>query len=92
MAPTLNITITVPVGTSNHGDPNLLCIPTKWTDIVTFYTGNYLAHALTIKSIPGQKTGHILLVVIAALIYPYSGIMRGLEAICRHAAWFSGNQ
>jgi hypothetical protein len=89
MAPATNITITVPEGTSNHGDPNLLCTPTKWYDILIFYGVNYFAHAITMKTVPGELTNDILLDIVSALMYPYSGVLRGLEAIYRHAALFS---
>src|SRR2546423_328016 len=49
-----NITITVPNGTTDHGDPHLLCLPAKWSDIALFFFGNYLAHAATVKSLPGE--------------------------------------
>ena len=38
--PTQNITITVPQGTTNHGNQKLLCTPSKWTDIATFFLAN----------------------------------------------------
>jgi len=91
MAPTMNITITVPVGTSNHGDPNLLCTPAKWYEVLLFYAVNYLAHAVTVKALPGEQLGDTIAVIFAALIYPYSGVLRGIEAIARHAAFSSGN-
>jgi hypothetical protein len=85
MAPTINITITVPAGTTSHGDPNLLCTPAKWTDILLFYAVNYLAHAVTIKSAPGEQMQETAENIMSALIYPYSGLLRGIEAISRHA-------
>jgi hypothetical protein len=88
----MNITITVPDRTTQHGDPNLLCTPTKWTDVLLFYAVNYLAHAVTVKSIPGQQLYDTIQVILAALIYPYSGIMRGIEAITRRAAFYPGDQ
>ena len=87
----MNITITVPVGTSNHGDPNLLCTPAKWYEVLLFYAVNYLAHAVTVKALPGEQLGDTIAVIFAALIYPYSGVLRGIEAIARHAAFSSGN-
>jgi hypothetical protein len=92
MAPTMNITITVPSGTTNHGDPNLLCTPTKWTDIILFYTVNYIAHAVTVKSIPGEQKYDSAFLILSALLYPYSGLLRGLEAIFRRAAWWPKNE
>jgi len=76
-----NITITVPDGTSNHGDPNLICKPTTWTDIIVFFLGNYLAHAATIKSLPGEYAGSFSFAVVVALLFPPTGMARGLSAI-----------
>ncbi len=67
-----NITITVPIGTTNHSDPRLLCTPTKWTDIVVFFLGNYVAHAATVKSLPGEPMLSVLFAGSAALLFPTS--------------------
>jgi len=50
-----NITVTVPVGTNNHRDPHLLCTLSTWTDIASFFLANYMAHAATIRSVPGNQ-------------------------------------
>jgi len=76
-----NITIAVPDGTSNHGDPNLLCTPSGLIDIITFYAGNYLAHAATVISLPGESTFSIVKVSLSALLFPTSGMLRGLSAV-----------
>src|SRR2546429_9111725 len=69
--PTLkNITITAPDGTSNHGDPRLLCTPTRWSDIMIFFLGNYVAHAATVKPLPGEPTLHLLFNQLFALLFP----------------------
>lgn len=87
MAPSLeNITVTVPEGTSHHGDSRLLCTPASWKEVLLFYAANYAAHALTIKARPGERFLETCLVALMALVYPYSGVMRGLEAIVRHSA------
>ena len=79
--PTENITVTVPEGTQSYGSPDLLCTPTKWTDVAIFFLANYVAHAATIKSLPGEPTLATLLVHVAALMFPLAGIMRGIRAI-----------
>jgi hypothetical protein len=79
--------LTLPASFSNHGDPNLLCRPAKWTDIAVFYLGNYAAHAATTKSIPGQTILTSVLVVVSALLFPVSGLHRGLQAICSLAVF-----
>lgn len=86
-----NLTIILPVGTFNHGDPNILCTPTKWTDILLFYVVNYAAHAATVKSRPGEKKKDIIIAMLLAFICPYSGVIRGIEAISRHSILGKGN-
>ena len=80
-----NVTITVPEGTSDHGNPRLLCTPAKWTDVATFLLANFVAHAATVRTQPGEPVVSVISVVISALCFPSSGTGRGLEAILRHA-------
>lgn len=80
-----NITLTVPDGATNHGNPNLLCTPTTASDIIIFYLGNYVAHAATVVTLPGEKDKGVLVTIILSLLFPLSGIMRGLDAIAYHA-------
>ncbi|KAK0509327.1 hypothetical protein JMJ35_008698 [Cladonia borealis] len=69
----------------SYGSPSLLCTPTRWTDVAIFFLANYVAHAATIKSLPGEPTLATLLVHIAALMFPLSGILRGVRAIRQFA-------
>jgi hypothetical protein len=80
-----NITITVPNGTSNHGDPHLLCIPTKAIDVAFFFLVNYVAHAATINSSPGEHLIPTIVRILFALAFPVSGIIRGLRGIYQAA-------
>jgi hypothetical protein len=80
-----NITLTVPDGATNHGNLNLLCTPTTASDIIIFYLGNYVAHAATVVTLPGEKQRGVLVTIILSLLFPLSGIMRGLDAIVYHA-------
>lgn len=50
-----NSTLPLPPGTTNHGNPKLICLPTKWTDVIVFFLGNYVAHAATIRLEPGMS-------------------------------------
>ena len=83
--PTQNIIITVPQGTSNHGNQKLLCTPSKWTDIATFFLANFVAHAATVKSLPGESKWSASLALILALLFPASGVYRGIIAIRQRA-------
>ena len=80
-----NLSTSVPIGTTNHGDPRMLCTPTGWTDVVTFLLANYVAHPATVKSAPGEPTLRSYVALATALIYPTSGIIRGLQAVSRRA-------
>ena len=64
-----------------ENDRAVCCWPSKWTDILIFYATNYLAHAATTKSYPGQTDLEGLLTVVVALLFPLSGALRGLEAV-----------
>lgn len=73
-----NITIALPEGTTNHGDAGLLCFPTGWTDLITFYLGNYAAHATTVKFLPGEKVKDMIPTVVISLFFPAFGAFRGI--------------
>ncbi|PMD63727.1 uncharacterized protein K444DRAFT_715763 [Hyaloscypha bicolor E] len=82
-----NITIPLPNGSSDHENPGLLCTPTKWSDIIIFYLANYAAHAATTRSLPGEKTRGIIMVVLTALFFPAAGAFRGILGITSLAIW-----
>jgi len=84
-AQTENITITVPDGTTNHGDPHVLCTPTAWTDIASFFLANFVAHAATVKSKPGEPILPTIIALLAALLFPTSGVLRRFAAIWQSA-------
>jgi hypothetical protein len=69
----------------NHDDPNLSCVPTQWTDVATFFIGNYFAHAATVKSEPGEGFFSFVIAAVGALFVPASGLVRGINAIIRNA-------
>jgi hypothetical protein len=82
-----NYTITVPEGTTDHNDPNLLCTPSGWQDIIIFYLGNYIAHVATIISLPGESASSKIRVSLASLLFPVSGLMRGCVTILTYASF-----
>ncbi len=73
--------VTLPAGASDHGDSKLLCLPTKWSDIVIFFLGNYIAHAATLRSLPGARLYETALRTYMALFFPISGIGIGIRGI-----------
>jgi hypothetical protein len=81
----INTTIVVPPDASNHGDRDLLCTPPKWTDIAIFFLGNYVAHAATIVTSPGESTLSVAIATIYALLFPVTGVVRGVKAIMSRA-------
>jgi hypothetical protein len=81
--PLRNITISAPEGTSDHGDPALLCTPAKWSDVITFILANYVAHAGTVNPYPGEHSASVFVAMILAIIFPSSGIARGLTSVLR---------
>lgn len=88
--PTQNVTNSVPEGNSNHEQNELFCTPTTWRDILVLFLINYVAHAVTVKSRPGQKVASTVTDFVLALLLPYSGLMKALIALgdfsqCRHA-------
>ncbi|KAJ7725301.1 hypothetical protein DFH07DRAFT_931559, partial [Mycena maculata] len=81
--PLRNITIAAPVGTTQHGDAHQLCLPAQAWDVILFFLGNYATHALTVRSFPGESSFDRAWVTIAAVMFPTSGLIRGITAIIR---------
>ncbi len=79
--------VKVPTGTVYKPAYNLLCLAAKPSDVFIFFAANYLAHAATVKSFPGESTAENIVSLLFALLYPASGIVRGLDAIFRHAVF-----
>jgi hypothetical protein len=76
-----NITITVPQRTTYYQDPDVLCLPSSWTDILSFFVANYFAHAATVRNPPGtnskSKFGHLS----TSLLFPAWGLSRAISDI-----------
>ena len=90
LSPSQNSTIPVPEGTTNHGNPNLLCTRSTWSNIATFFLANYMAHAATVKSDPGQPVLVGFWSMLLALTLPTFGASKGLDAV-RRCAIFGGS-
>jgi hypothetical protein len=61
--------------------PDLLCTPTRWTDILIFYLANYAAHAITTRSLPSERNSSAAMTVMTALFFPAAGAFRGILGI-----------
>ena len=59
------------------------------TDFLSFFLGNYAAHAATVVIYPGESLVATVIAIGFALVFPASGVVRGLTAIARHAAFVS---
>ncbi len=88
----MDFTVTVPEGTTNHGNPHLICTPPQLCDYVLFYFANYFAHAATIISYPGQSRNQTVVAVVLALLLPTSGVARAIGAIRGHVGTIRGDE
>lgn len=86
-----NTTNFLPSDPLNHVDSNLLCGPAEWPDITIFFLGNYVAHAATVLTLPGESPLGAAFVVISALFSPTSGVVRGMKAIFSFAVFAKTN-
>ncbi|KAJ9196311.1 hypothetical protein DTO164E3_6367 [Paecilomyces variotii] len=84
-----DVTITVPDGITYSAAKHLLCVPTSWSDVASFFLGNYLSHAATVVSFPGESKYVLIMNMALAIVFPAMGAARGLVAIVRHAATIS---
>ncbi|KAH7138254.1 hypothetical protein B0J11DRAFT_10868 [Dendryphion nanum] len=90
MAPLIQMTVLVPEGSTNHGMENLICSPAQWTDYLIFFAINYVAHAFTLMSPPGETTSETIMSGIWAFFVPGTGAIRSLRWIFSHAITASG--
>jgi hypothetical protein len=95
MKPLMNLTIQVPPGATQHNNPHTLCIRgPPWKDVlsvITFFATNYIAHAATVKSTPGEGAVVTVCNIFLALCFPMFGLLRALNAIARGAR-FGGSE
>ncbi|KAK0512873.1 hypothetical protein JMJ35_004890 [Cladonia borealis] len=81
-----NITVSVPQNSTNHGNSQLVCTPSKWTDVVEFFILYFVMPAATVKSLPGQSILGGLFAMCAALLFPTASVTTGIDAVFRCAA------
>ncbi|MCJ1465191.1 hypothetical protein MMC07_003807 [Pseudocyphellaria aurata] len=75
---------------NNNNDPNVHCNPTHWYDICWFFFANYILHALSVRSLPGESFYSAAVFKLCCLLIPYTGLRRGLCLISR-AGNLAGN-
>ncbi|KAL8949949.1 MAG: hypothetical protein Q9222_003981 [Ikaeria aurantiellina] len=59
------------------------CQPTHWYDILWFFFANFLLHALSVRSLPGENAFSSTVFKFCCLLIPYTGVRRGLCLIYR---------
>lgn len=77
-APITNATA-APASSNSH----IHCEPTNWYDICWFVFSNYVLHALSIRSLPGENIYSSTAFKFCCLLVPYTGLRRGLCLISR---------
>lgn len=80
----------ITIESNNNHDPKLHCNPTRWYDICWFFFANYLLHALSVRSLPGENFYSATVFKLCCLFVPYTGLRRGLCLISR-AGNLAGN-
>ncbi|KAG9384452.1 hypothetical protein PtrSN002B_007631 [Pyrenophora tritici-repentis] len=85
MARYSNITIVAPEGTTQQSDDHLVCLPADWSTVLRFFLFNYVAHAFTVWSRPGETASEKVFSAVLAFFLPVSGLGRGIDAIYRGA-------
>lgn len=83
--PSTNLTIVV-----DDNDPHVYCERTTWYSVCWFLFSNYVLHALSVRSLPGENTYSTTAFKLCCLLIPYTGLRRGLCLISR-ASNFAGS-
>lgn len=68
---------------SNNNDPKVHCDRTHWYDICWFFFANYILHALSVRSLPGENFYSATVFKFCCLLIPFTGLRRGLNLISR---------
>ncbi|KAL8744471.1 MAG: hypothetical protein Q9190_003285 [Brigantiaea leucoxantha] len=66
----------------SDGTP-LYCDKTSWYDVLWFFFSNYLLHALSVRSLPGENSVSSTVFKLCCFLIPFTGIRRGLGLILR---------
>ena len=85
--PTLSTNLTIVMDDSN---PHVYCERTTWYSVCWFLFSNYVLHALSVRSLPGENTYSTTAFKLCCLLIPYTGLRRGLCLISR-ASNFAGS-
>ena len=80
-----------PIQHSTNNDSNTQCVNATWEQIVLFILLNYVTHAMTVRSDPGETQLVTAFSAFAALLMPFSGVFRGARGLLFAARW-AGNK
>ena len=68
---------------NNPSDAKIYCEKTKWQDVFWFFFTNYVLHALSVRSLPGENFFSSTVFKFCCLLVPYTGVRRGLCLVSR---------
>lgn len=74
-------TAALPIANHPKRNNESLCVSPSWEQIVIFILVNYVTHAVTIKTYPGERKSEMAICIAAALLWPYTGAFKGFRAI-----------
>lgn len=80
---TQNVTLQLPVGSVSYPDTHTICTPAAPTDIILFFLTNFVAHAVTVRSLPGEGPASTAVKACVALLCPSFGFVRAIDALLR---------
>ncbi|KAL9595356.1 MAG: hypothetical protein Q9179_005019 [Wetmoreana sp. 5 TL-2023] len=76
--------------TTESDGSQVWCEPTRWYDILWFFFANFILHALSVRTLPGESPLFSTVFKFCSLLVPYTGVRRGLCLILR-ASNLAGN-
>ena len=76
-----SLTAALPINNTKRRDDSPICSPVSWEQIVIFILVNYVTHAVTVKTYPGERKSETAMCIAAALLWPYSGAFKAFQAI-----------
>lgn len=86
--PKRDTTITIPDGVTYHPESQDICTPTGWTDVASFFLGNYLSHVATVVRVPGEPLYITAGNMFFVLLFPCLGAGRGITMIFQRASFY----
>lgn len=85
--PKRDTTITIPDGVTYHPESQDICTQASWTDVASFFLGNYLSHVATVVKTPGEPLHITAANMFFVLLFPCLGAGRGIHMIFRRASF-----